>query len=369
MNKKLCCVALFFSLISSMIFANTITSYKIVDIGVLGADESRAIAINDRGQVLGKLKDNGKWHIFLWSYEQGLQILNLPEGAYVSFNNRGQIAGTYSEGIFTWDVETGFYHVGSFTGDKLNIIGFNDHGQLLISSFEQTLLKSNSLCVWDQGKTTDLLAEFNKQFPDNDSRIRAVAMNNNGEVFIWQFIINDESHSILIKSFVWSDGLFKELFKEFGPNTSVMVKTVDDHGNMILDVTEVPVKYIYNNYYDWIYHSFVELEDYLSPKTLMINSQKGIQAEIDFNRRNAVFINQSPQIVFCLPSQLKKRFDGISYYNAGVEIRKILEPSYPYWFSEYSDFRICSQNSFGYVVGNSQTVYYKQKHAFLAIPQ
>lgn len=43
----------------------SIINYEIIDIGVLSADESEGIAINNKAQVLGKLKHEGKWDVFL----------------------------------------------------------------------------------------------------------------------------------------------------------------------------------------------------------------------------------------------------------------------------------------------------------------
>lgn len=84
--------------------------------------------------------------------------------------------------------------------------------------------------------------------------------------------------------------------------------------------------------------------------------------------RNIIIRNSSPQLVFSLPSIFKKQLDGIFYYTPRAEIRKLIKPSYPYWFQDERSVRIHDQNSKGYVVGDSDTIYLQKRHAFLAVP-
>jgi hypothetical protein len=63
------------------------------------------------------------------------------------------------------------------------------------------------------------------------------------------------------------------------------------------------------------------------------------------------------------------RFDGVSYFTPGAEIRKLMQAQSPYWFQTGTNIRIHSQNSKGYVVGDSETIYLGKGHAFLAVPR
>jgi probable HAF family extracellular repeat protein len=74
------------------------------DLNTLGGDASFAMGINRYGQVVGysKLSDNNTDHAFIWSETTGMQDLNdltpgLPEGVFLeialAINDRGQIVG------------------------------------------------------------------------------------------------------------------------------------------------------------------------------------------------------------------------------------------------------------------------------------
>lgn len=340
---------LFFLLpISSFTFAGSIVSYEIIDIGIFCADESEAIAINDKGQVLGKLKNEGKWDVFLWDKDSGLQILDLPECNDLNFNNNGQIAGIHSNGVFIWDESTGFYNVGVFDG--YNSIGkFNDNGQILIISYGRMDSSKPTMYLWNHGETIEISKDFIEQFPK--SNIHASSMNNKGEiVLIVTPIQKDNLDTPIEKSFMWSEDKFTELFKEYGKDISVCVRELDDNGNMYVEIFNPTTIGSYDNHF------------------YFVNPSKGFQAELINHRRNVIIRNASPQIVFCLPSELKKRFDGILYYSPGAEIRKLMKPQYPYWLQNQREFRIVAQNSKGYVVGDTETIYLEKRHAFLAVP-
>ena len=72
--------------------------YELVDVGVIGGTWSKAMAINDRGQVVGtSCTQSCVSHAFFWTERGGLEDLGtLPgftrSGAY-SINNRGQVLG------------------------------------------------------------------------------------------------------------------------------------------------------------------------------------------------------------------------------------------------------------------------------------
>lgn len=336
--KKLYAILCLFFLVSMPIFAEENISYQIVDIGVLQANESRAFAVNDAGQVLGKIKIHDEWDFFLWDMENGLQILNFPEDSFLSLNNKGQIAGACSKGIFIWDANKGFYYIGTFDYIFRPSIQINDKGQLLMYEYQEPIY------LWNDAVKVNLIEEFYKHFPEYPlNEVRYCSINNRGDVIIHVGLLRN--NSTIYKCFQWSNGSFKELFTEFGANTNVHVTDFDDKGNMI-----------------------VELSNHETPfyGTFFINPSQGLQAKLEqFNY--PIIRNNAPQMTYCLPSKPKQRPDGTFYYYPGAEIRKLMKESYPYWFDK-NDFRIKDQNSNGWVVGHSETVFYRTRHAFLAIP-
>ncbi|MFZ0161222.1 MAG: hypothetical protein WAL50_19505 [Kineosporiaceae bacterium] len=71
-----------------------VSGYRLSDLGTLGGRASSALAVNDRGQVVGYAESTtGRRLAFLWSRGGRIRDLGL-RGAPVAINDRGQIAGT-----------------------------------------------------------------------------------------------------------------------------------------------------------------------------------------------------------------------------------------------------------------------------------
>ena len=110
--------------------------YKMIDLGTLETDYSRAIAINEKGQVLGTIKEGEIESIFIWEEKNGLKIIELSGSTRDLFlNNNGQIAGCRydrqgGQQAFIWDQTKGFINVNCGNGE-VEVRGFNDKAQVI----------------------------------------------------------------------------------------------------------------------------------------------------------------------------------------------------------------------------------------------
>jgi probable HAF family extracellular repeat protein len=74
---------------------------RMQDLGTLGGTESRAYGINDRGEVVGEsLTASGETHAFLWRdgamIDLGTILGERVQSYAVAINNRGQVVGVRS---------------------------------------------------------------------------------------------------------------------------------------------------------------------------------------------------------------------------------------------------------------------------------
>jgi len=104
-------------------------------------EESEALAMNARGQVVGwsKTADN-KEHAFLWTSGIGMVDLGtLFEGGSshaTAIDDAGQVAGTAERAdgkvaAFVWLPETGIVDIGTLGGDSVSVLGMGPQGQIV----------------------------------------------------------------------------------------------------------------------------------------------------------------------------------------------------------------------------------------------
>jgi probable HAF family extracellular repeat protein len=111
--------------------------YEITDLTALGFQN--VIAINDKGQVLGY--DN-QGRICIWDKQDGLIVLNIPKVPNcdpVTFNNSGQVAGSFQTPnrqmhTFIWDANNGLIDLGTLGGTTTRVHAINDSGYVVGTS-------------------------------------------------------------------------------------------------------------------------------------------------------------------------------------------------------------------------------------------
>lgn len=106
--------------------------YTVTDLGVLpGAGDSRAIAINDRGQVVGTSGN------LAFRYTPGIGLISLgmlpgaSDSSAAGLNSSGQVAGTSGNRLFRFTDGLGMVDLGLLPGYPLaQASGINDAGQI-----------------------------------------------------------------------------------------------------------------------------------------------------------------------------------------------------------------------------------------------
>lgn len=111
-------------------------TYTLTQLGILpGYTESEAVAVNNAGQVAGRLTDsNGKYHAFIYSGGT-MTVIGLPSGfvesTVLGINNSGQIAGNMGDGQGGWAAFLYSNGTVSNYGYGTSAAAINDAGQVV----------------------------------------------------------------------------------------------------------------------------------------------------------------------------------------------------------------------------------------------
>jgi probable HAF family extracellular repeat protein len=107
------------------------------DLGTLGGSTSRALAVNDRGTVVGTAETaSGTEHAFVWDRPTGMRDLGTLGGARstaTAVSDRGSVTGTAqtSSGVehaFVWNRRNGMRDLGTLGGTSSTATAINDRG-------------------------------------------------------------------------------------------------------------------------------------------------------------------------------------------------------------------------------------------------
>jgi uncharacterized membrane protein len=109
-----------------------------ITVDVPGTNDTRALGINNRAQIVGVYSDSNESHGFLW--EKGVFTkIDAPGAAFVTatsdINNKGQIVGFHdgsSTGRTSFLLEDGEFIFLNFPGARdTSALGINDRGEIV----------------------------------------------------------------------------------------------------------------------------------------------------------------------------------------------------------------------------------------------
>jgi probable HAF family extracellular repeat protein len=142
--------------------------WLVSELGTLGGSYSRAVAVNDRGQVVGYsgLEGSKAWppppqHAFLWQNGRMIDLGTLggADSSAVAINNRGQVIG-YSETrhhaqhAFLWQSGR-MIDLGTLGGADSSAVAINNRGQIVGNAYDSNT-DSHQAFLWQNGRITGL---------------------------------------------------------------------------------------------------------------------------------------------------------------------------------------------------------------------
>lgn len=241
-------------LISCNVYA---VEYDVQDIGTLQTKESRPIAINNKGQILGWydidvskdgrhyfLRDqNGDFHEIV--EDKSITHSNVPQQYQFMrvdwryLTNDGQVYGTFTLPnenpiLFVWNKYNGVVKLGKMPGKEISAI--NDLGQVLIQyveSYDQNGKLIRQPAIWKNGVITTLKGlEGNIGIESDDSH--GFDINNKGEVVGCSRVYLSYKNTLYqqVHAVKWVNGEAIDLHKAVPKSTYTTANTINDLGDI-----------------------------------------------------------------------------------------------------------------------------------------
>jgi uncharacterized membrane protein len=245
MFKKICS----FILLSFVTFSSFLAGeveYEIQDIGTLQTHSSKAIAINNQGQILGWYNIDGTAeakHFFVSDRARNFnEILSGESGISIDWRyllDSGVAYGlyypdAYSAILYMWNQHDGVVNLGNFP--VRSIIAVNDLGQFLISSSDledgKVMIRP---AIWQNGQITrlkglggDLGIEAEESYGHD--------INNNGDVVGRSRILLSYKNKLYSQFHAtkWSNGQSIDLHDQIPKSTYSMATAINDHGDVLI---------------------------------------------------------------------------------------------------------------------------------------
>jgi uncharacterized membrane protein len=225
-----------------------ILDYDIQDIGTLQTHSSQAIALNNKGQILGWYNLDGTQtgkHPFFRDTdgtftELPLKEANLPID-WQWLTDNGKAYGTFAVNTATtalcmWDQHNGFLKLGVLPGKE--IMAINNLGQVLIKSVTETIdgKKVTSPVVWDHGRVTKLPGLLGNLGVESDESY-GFDMNNKGEVVGQSLVYIMYKNEVYkqIHATKWVDGKAIDLHYSVPKQEKTWASAINDLSNVLIN--------------------------------------------------------------------------------------------------------------------------------------
>lgn len=270
MFKKLC-ISTFLSLLFVSSYLSAEVDYEILDIGTLQTQSSKAIALNNNGQILGWYNIDGTnegKHFFVRDRDgtfheisedivvecetiSGIHIIHL-DWRYLTDDGKAYGTLTFPDSnpvLFMWDNQNGIVELGMLPGKEVMTI--NNAGQVLIKSVVE-YQKGRSIqhpAIWDNGQITKLNGlEGNTGILSEESY--GYDMNNNGEV-VGKSVVHLVNKNEIYKqthATKWVNGKAIDLHKKVPKTNDTHAVAINDSGEILMSFSEkYGAKYLLRN--------------------------------------------------------------------------------------------------------------------------
>jgi probable HAF family extracellular repeat protein len=143
--------------------ANKLLAFAYLDgkFSLLAEQRSKAMAINDSGDVAGQSGEN----LMVWRNQKAMPLGGCCGGIAHGINNRGQVVGQFNDNeghysAFVWDAAHGLQSIAPLKSASSMAVAINEKGHVLLKSFTP-----NAVFLRREGKLTkvELSPEFASQ--------------------------------------------------------------------------------------------------------------------------------------------------------------------------------------------------------------